>query len=160
MKGICRGVRQRLADEGPQVLREDAAAQRHLEECEECFGVLEGLARLDDALRTMPPVDAPDAVVRDLLARVEAEGTAAEAKPAAERLVLAPVARWALASVATVVVAVSLVPRLHRSRVAYEPTGLRAERKAQLHEATPPPTTPAEGFEGGVPEAAPSMSYE
>src|SRR5262249_52069603 len=81
MKGICRGVRQRLADEGPQALREDPAAQRHLEECSECFDVLEALARLDDALGAMSPVDAPDVVVKDLLARVEADPSAPPPPP-------------------------------------------------------------------------------
>ena len=89
MKPICRELQERLASEGAQALRADAAAQRHLEECTECFQVLEGLARLDEALSAMPALDASERVVNELLARVEAEA----ARPAGEPPGSAP-RRW------------------------------------------------------------------
>src|SRR5262249_49086996 len=72
MKPICREVQDKLAAEGAAALRDDAGAQRHLEECSDCFLVLERLAQLDEALRALPVIDAPDAAVSAALAGVQA----------------------------------------------------------------------------------------
>jgi len=82
MKRICRELQERLALEGAQALREDEAAQRHLEGCDACFQVLENLARFDETLAAMSSVDAPEAVVSALMERVAAEPAAASASDA------------------------------------------------------------------------------
>ena len=55
MKPICRELQERLAGEGAQALRADAAAQRHLEECTQCFRVLEELTRLAELADSATP---------------------------------------------------------------------------------------------------------
>jgi Ca-activated chloride channel family protein len=70
MKRICDDLQTRLAGDGPQGLREDVEAQRHLESCEECFALMEALATLDRGLGAMPALDASEQAVRELLARV------------------------------------------------------------------------------------------
>jgi TonB family protein len=99
MKPICRELQERLAGEGAVALRDDAAAQRHLEECPACFQVLESLARLDEALREMPTVDAPEPVLDALLARARVETSppaSAAAGGARFAAVRSAVGRWML----------------------------------------------------------------
>ncbi len=76
MKSICKELQDLLAAEGPQAVRENEGAQQHLEECAECFSFLETLSELNEQLREMPAVDAPDDVVEKLLARPELHGNA------------------------------------------------------------------------------------
>jgi Ca-activated chloride channel family protein len=141
MKRICRELQERLAEQGAQALRDDAAAQRHLEECPDCFAVLEGLARLDAALGGMTPTDAPEAVVSELLEQVRGEGPALfqapERRPRFSRPVL-----WGLASAAVVVLAVSvLTPSLMRARVApSRPAVVLEPSSHDRPDATPPIT--------------------
>ena len=71
MKSICKELQDLLASEGPQAIRENEEAQQHLGECGECFAFLETLSELNDSLREMPAVDAPNDVVEKLLARPE-----------------------------------------------------------------------------------------
>ncbi len=67
----CRRLQEILAGEGPVALRGDEAAQRHLEECADCFAVLESQAALDVVFDQLPRLDAPDELVAGLLARDE-----------------------------------------------------------------------------------------
>ncbi|MEM7584866.1 MAG: hypothetical protein AAF560_15850 [Acidobacteriota bacterium] len=71
MKRMCRRVQRILGEGGPTALQTDAAAQQHLEGCEDCFALLEQVARLDAAFDAMPKLDAPDELVEQLLAREE-----------------------------------------------------------------------------------------
>ncbi len=71
MKQLCRRVQQTLGELGPPALQDDQAAQLHLEGCDECFGVLESMVRLDEAFDVMPALDASDELVEQLLARDE-----------------------------------------------------------------------------------------
>jgi len=126
MKRICRELQERLALEGAQALREDEAAQRHLEGCDACFQVLESLARLDETLSAMSSVDAPEPVVSALMERVAAEpaASALDAKSTEEspRGIVVAFRRWtttrqpmfwSLTSAASVaVVAVALAMKL------------------------------------------------
>jgi TonB family protein len=115
MKRICRELQERLALEGASALREDAAAQRHLEECDACFSALEGLTRLDEALAQVSAADAPDAVVTQLLERVAVEPAVEAETPSAppkRRWVSTRrSALWMLASAASVVIVLSLMDR-------------------------------------------------
>ena len=115
MKRICRELQERLALEGAPALRDDAAAQRHLEECDACFAALEGLARLDEALAQVSAVDAPDAVVSALMERVAAEPAAEAEKPSAPpKRRWVPTRRsalWMLTYAASVVIVLALMDR-------------------------------------------------
>jgi hypothetical protein len=71
MNSTCRKLQAKLAVGGPESLREDSKGLRHLEECGECFAMLESLAELDLALAELPEIDAPDPLVAQLLARLE-----------------------------------------------------------------------------------------
>ena len=144
MKAICRELRERLAEQGAQALREDVAAQRHLEECADCFGALEGLARLDAALQEIGTVDAPDAVVGELLERVRAEGRAPARRPLVSRPVL-----WSLASAAAVLlVVVATTPSLLRARrSAPRPAPQRALHSAAREDAPVPAVEPERKLE-------------
>ncbi len=64
---LCHRLQHTLADDGPAALRDDEAAQRHLEECDECFRMLEALSALDAGFEAMPRMDAPDDLVESLL---------------------------------------------------------------------------------------------
>lgn len=142
MKPICRDLQERLAVEGPQALRADAAAQRHLEECAECFRVMEELARLDEALSALPAADAPDSVVDGLLARVKAEGaaTAVPSLATPARRKLPRHIAWGLATAASVAFAFwVVVPSLLRARIStgqYRPASELGT--ADRIQATPP----------------------
>ena len=147
MKPICRDLQERLAGEGATALRADAAAQRHLEECAECFRVMEELARLDEALAAMPATDAPDVLVDDLRARVKDDGARA-ASPSLETSARRSPPRyvlWALATAASVAIAFSVMtPSLMRARVSTgrdRPTADfgEADRIQALPAATPAP---------------------
>ena len=63
MKPNCRKIQETLAAEGPQVLRQDEAAQQHLAECEACFHVLESLNEIEKDFQSLSQFDAPDHVV-------------------------------------------------------------------------------------------------
>ena len=149
MKPICRDLQERLAGEGAQALRADAAAQRHLEECAECFRALEGLARLDEALAAMPALDAPERVVDELLARVGSEATEATSEP--PKRVLPSIPRpvlWGVATAAAVLVAVSvLTPSFMRARAPGRYRSTAEFGTADRIQATPPPTLAREGEE-------------
>ena len=71
MKRTCRRIQRTLAEQGPSALQSDAPAQQHLEECDDCFSVLEALTELDETFLEMPRLDAPDELVERLLARSE-----------------------------------------------------------------------------------------
>lgn len=71
MKPVCRKIQEMLAEQGAAALRQDAAARAHVEECDACVAVLEALSTLDEGLRSLPLLDADDAVVDGLLMRPE-----------------------------------------------------------------------------------------
>ncbi len=83
MKKTCRRLQDTLAELGAAALREDELAQRHLEECDDCFAVLEAMAEVDAAFDHLPSLDAADELVDSLLRRVEAGDGAAETPAAA-----------------------------------------------------------------------------
>ncbi len=108
MKSICKELQDMLAAEGPQVVRENEAARKHLEECATCFSFLETLGELNENLRDMPVVDAPGALVEKLLARPELGGNAEVDITSArrdDRFYSFGWLRWAGAAAAAVVVA-------------------------------------------------------
>jgi TonB family protein len=140
MKPICSELQERLAEEGAQALRSDAAAQRHLEECPDCFRVLEQLARLDTAFAAMPAHDAADRVVAEVLGRVKADAVPprAEATP----LPFAPTptgARawvWALGSAASLVVVGAFITTTLMYRSDPEPVQMQATRALEFSDTT------------------------
>ena len=67
----CKRIQDRLAANGPGALREDLQAQEHLVECEACYRFLENLDQVEQGLASLPPLDAPDEVVAQLLERDE-----------------------------------------------------------------------------------------
>jgi TonB family protein len=143
MKPICREVQDTLAAEGAAALRDDAGAQRHLEECSECFQALERLAQLDEALRALPAIDAPEEAVSAVLAGVKAEGAPALLQPR-------PAFRWhgvlwVLSAAATVVFAFAMsMPSLLRARVS-------VRRLPEPAAATPAPApAPPQVAEGNL----------
>ncbi len=133
MKRICRKVQQTLAEQGPEALRPDATAQRHLEECPDCFQMLETVAGLNDALGKLPDLDAPDEVVERLLARPELTAPAAPPPQLPERRAQAlragrralgalPRRTWAMAAVSLVLavtIGLMLKDRLQRAPDAW-----------------------------------------
>lgn len=70
MNGRCKQIQIVLAESGPSAFREDASAQQHLVDCEDCYAVLTALGELDAALPRLPVHDVSDARVDALLARV------------------------------------------------------------------------------------------
>lgn len=70
MNGRCKQIQIVLAESGPSAFREDASAQQHLVDCEDCYAVLTALDELDAALPRLPVHDVSDARVDALLARV------------------------------------------------------------------------------------------
>jgi hypothetical protein len=115
MKSICKELQDVLAAEGPQAVRENEGAQRHLEECAKCFSFLETLSELNENLREMPVVDAPDVLVEKLLARPELNGNAeVDATPARrDRLYSFGRIRWAGVAAAAVVTGVAVAVLLN-----------------------------------------------
>ncbi len=93
---VCQRLQHTLADHGPAALRGDQAAQRHLEECDECFQMLEALTALDAGFEAMPQVDAPDELVESLLERLPAPAAGAEEQ--AEAPTEVPGRSWAEAA--------------------------------------------------------------
>jgi TonB family protein len=172
MKGICRELRQRLAGEGASALRTDAAAQRHLEECTECFQTLEALARLDDVVAAMPALDVSDDVVGALLARVDAErkgtvgapeaesGRGSSPEPAGRPRSLPRPLLWGLATAASLILVLSqLGPFFLRARMS-APQAASSPVDLAAHEQRNPPATlapgtvpPAQGIEMSPEEA-------
>lgn len=71
MKTPCREIQRRLADRGADALLDDPLALDHVESCDGCAAVLEGLYELDELLVGLPSLDAPDAVVDSLMRRPE-----------------------------------------------------------------------------------------
>ena len=164
MKRICRELQERLAEQGAEGLREDVAAQRHLEECADCFGVLEGLARLDAVLGDLTPSDAPEAVVSDLLERVRSEGSAPVREPIRRGGVPRPVL-WGLASAAALVIGVSvLTPPLMRARVAPSRAAVVLESgPIDRSDATPPTTVvpePGQLKKESIPETSENQFHK
>ena len=121
MKWICEQLQARLAGEGAQALSEDENAQAHLEQCEDCYSVLEALARLDETLEAMPALDAPESAVQALMARL-AEEDRAKARQPNVRKRQAPLVRplfvGLVAAAASVVLFVVVSPSLMRARVS------------------------------------------
>ncbi len=66
----CERVQGLLAEGGAAALRHDAEAQEHLVSCSACFGLLEALAAVDEALGSLPVHDASQALVDVVLAAV------------------------------------------------------------------------------------------
>ncbi|MCP3977865.1 MAG: hypothetical protein GY716_00850 [bacterium] len=71
MNDTCKKLRDKLAADGPQAIRDCLDSQQHVLECSDCFEFLEALSEIEGALPELPPHDAPDAVVDALLARPE-----------------------------------------------------------------------------------------
>jgi hypothetical protein len=70
MNSKCKNIQIVLAESGPSAFRDDASAQQHLVNCEDCYSVLTALSELDAALPELPVHDVSDARVDALLARV------------------------------------------------------------------------------------------
>ena len=123
MKSICKELQDMLAAEGPQAVRENEGAQRHLEECATCFSFLETLSELNENLRELPVVDAPEALVEKLLARPELSGNAeVDVTPAQRgRFYSFGRLRWAVAAAAVVVAGLTflITPSLYRARPSF-----------------------------------------
>ncbi len=124
MKPICRAIQEKLAAEGPASLRDDAGAQRHLEDCDSCFETLDRLAKLDDTLRALPAFDAPDAAVAATLARAAA-GEEAGPTFAAPRVSKRPALAFLSAAAVAAIALVIMTPVLKRDRIS-------ANRSAEL----------------------------
>ncbi len=92
MSDICRRLQDILAERGPTALRDDEAAQRHLEECNDCFAVLDSLAALDAGFEALPRLDAPDELVEALLARDELRPATPD-RPDSDRETVTPAKR-------------------------------------------------------------------
>ncbi len=71
MNTPCRGIQERLADRGADALLDDPLALDHVESCDACAAVLEGICQLDELLGQLPPLDAPDHLVDRLMQRPE-----------------------------------------------------------------------------------------
>ena len=71
MNATCSKLRRKLTESGAAALRGDVAGQEHVAGCEACFTFLEALARIEQALPELPPIEAPDEVVASLLERAE-----------------------------------------------------------------------------------------
>ncbi len=160
MKPICSELKERLAAEGAQALRSDAVARKHLEECADCYRVLEQLARLDAALAAMPAHDATDRVVADLIGRVRADSAPARGVPAEPFAPPRATGRpwlWALATAASVVFAfVMVTPSLMRARIAPRPAVTDGFAVPLSENLTVPPATtlvPEVGKKGDRDEA-------
>ncbi|MCH9648811.1 MAG: hypothetical protein K0U98_11270 [Deltaproteobacteria bacterium] len=69
----CEDLQRRLTLEGAPSLADDQAAQLHLETCEECFAILEGLHELDTALGSLPLLEPPRGWVDQLQEKVSQE---------------------------------------------------------------------------------------
>ncbi len=67
MKATCRKIRLTLVSQGPVAFRDDEAGRRHLVDCKACFAFAEAIVHLDKGLSVIPPIDAPDSLVEDLL---------------------------------------------------------------------------------------------
>lgn len=139
MKRICRKVQHTLAEQGPEALRSDDRAQRHLEECADCFEMLENVAGVDDVLGKLPDLDAPNELVERLLARPELKAPAAVAPPdrraraveVGRRLLGAlPRRTWAMAAVSLVLMVAIAFLLTHRLRRSWTVEGL-AEQASQ-----------------------------
>ncbi len=85
MTSRCQRLQDTLAEQGPAAFRSDEAARRHLEDCADCFAMLESLAALDAGFDAMPAIDASDELVEALLARDELRSTT-PVRPTADRL--------------------------------------------------------------------------
>jgi len=121
MKRICGELRARLAGEGAQALSGDDTAQRHLEECEECYSVLEALARLDATLEAMPALDAPESAVRGLMSQLAAERPAGTSRPdgrGRSTPLVRPLFVGLVAVAASVMLFVVVTPSLMRARIS------------------------------------------
>jgi hypothetical protein len=77
MSSLCRSIQDRLAQHGPTAFQGDAPAQEHLVECEGCYAFLEALSEVDTGLDGLDPIDAPDALVAQTLAAIDAGPTGA-----------------------------------------------------------------------------------
>jgi TonB family protein len=141
MNPTCKKLQETLAAEGLEALQKDDAAQRHLEECEECFYFIETLQELNTSLSEMPLTDAPDRVVETLLARPELRTPVGKRPTVPEK----PVVRldwtrwlvWGSAAAFVCLVITISIPSLYRARVAVptNPETLRHERMLQTQEA-------------------------
>ncbi len=121
MKSTCKQIQETLALEGPQAFREDERAQKHLEECEACFKFLETLGELDASLRVLPAVDAPDTLVKQLLARPELMEKETAKAPLLEKPTHQAIGfnwfRWAAVGAAAVVVLyIVMIPGLYQAQ--------------------------------------------
>jgi TonB family protein len=163
MKQICRELQNRLTAEGRHALRDDAAAQIHLEGCAECFAVLESMAQLDEAFAGLAMTDAPDAVVESILAQVKADGQPGPAtKPAATASIWRhwapsmrrrPMLSTAAAAVAVAVLVPLMVPRLLRApgsgpSAGQEPAAIRETVEVAAERELVPAEAPARTEDG------------
>lgn len=72
MSKECERIQAALTEGGREALKDDAAAQAHLAECDECFAFLEALALVDETMKQLPAHDAADALVNRTLSEVSA----------------------------------------------------------------------------------------
>ncbi len=127
MNATCRSLRQRVAALGANALDDDARVERHLATCDGCRRAIAALTTLDEAIHGLEPIDAPDALVEGLLAKVATEPMATqESGPGTfERLVdvvawlrgwfLVPVVKRSLATAALATFAVAVGVQLKSS---------------------------------------------
>jgi hypothetical protein len=64
----CEAIRERIADG-----EADATLLAHAKDCAECRPILEALGEIDELVTTLPPIDAPEALVQATLATVRAD---------------------------------------------------------------------------------------
>lgn len=68
----CKTLQLRLLDEGVAALGQDAEAENHLAECDECFAYLEALTQVDEVLTTLPAHEPAPDLVATTIAQVSA----------------------------------------------------------------------------------------
>lgn len=140
MNRLCRIIRQRAAEQGVDTVACRDLVREHLATCAGCGRALAALQQVDQALATLPPIDAPDETVAALLERV-AVASAAEpalgrsswvlrlraAGDAMGRLIRLPAARRTVAMAALIVLALTANVLLRRSGTGSSAPGRTAE---------------------------------
>lgn len=108
---LCQDVRVQLAGEAPL----DEQARTHLETCEACTAFEAALSEVDRALDGLPVLDAPDALVAQVVDAAKNDATPAETGPRPERSEKRPPRRarrtvaWLLGTGTTLSVLVALL---------------------------------------------------
>ncbi len=135
----CKNFQDTLAEQGLGILRDDSTVRQHVAECESCSAFVSGYRELEAGLTGLSPIDAPDPVVEELLARPELQTVAAESRRRwlpSTRLSWGTIAATGLLAV----VGVTLMSRGELFRPVAEHTELSKTPPGVMYE--PPATTP------------------